>query len=38
MVISSIDLKGGHVVQLKNVKELVLQRDDADDLIKEFDK
>lgn len=38
MVISSIDLKGGHVVQLKNGKELVLQRDDADALIKEFDK
>ncbi len=38
MVISSIDLKGGHVVQLKNGKELVLQRDDADALINEFDK
>lgn len=38
MVISSIDLKDGHVVQLKNGKELVLQRDDADALIKEFDK
>lgn len=38
MVISSIDLKDGHVVQLKNGKELVLQRDDADSLIKEFDK
>lgn len=38
MVISSIDLKGGHVVQLKNGKELVLQRDDADALISEFDK
>ncbi len=37
MVISSIDLKNGHVVQLKNGKELVLQRDDADSLIKEFD-
>ena len=36
MVISSIDLKDGHVVQLKNGKELVLQRDDADDLINEF--
>lgn len=38
MVISSIDLKDGHVVQLKNGKELVLQRDDADALVKEFDK
>ena len=36
MVISSIDLKNGHVVQLKNGKELVLQRDDADDLINQF--
>ena len=37
MVISSIDLKNGHVVQLKNGKELVLQRDDADALIRQFD-
>ena len=36
MVISSIDLKNGHVVQLKNGKELVLQRDDADTLIRQF--
>lgn len=36
MVISSIDLKDGHVVQLKNGKELVLQRDDAENLIHEF--
>lgn len=36
MVIASIDLKDGHVVQLKNGKELVLQRDDADALISEF--
>ncbi len=36
MVISSIDLKNGHVVQLKNGKELVLQRDDADSLIRQF--
>ncbi len=36
MVISSIDLKDGHVVQLKNGKELVLQRDDADALISQF--
>lgn len=38
MVIASIDLKGGHVVQLKNGKEPVIQRDDADSLIAEFDK
>lgn len=38
MVISSIDLKGGHVVQLKNGKEPVLQRDDAESLMAEFDK
>lgn len=38
MVISSIDLKDGHVVQLKNGKELVLQRDDAEKLIQEFDR
>ena len=36
MVISSIDLKDGHVVQLKNGKELVLQRDDAESLIRHF--
>jgi len=38
MVISSIDLKDGHVVQLKNGKDLVLQRDDADALINDFNK
>ena len=38
MVISSIDLKDGHVVQLKNGKELVLQRDDANALIDEFNR
>lgn len=37
MVISSIDLKNGHVVQLKNGKELMIQRDDADALIRQFD-
>ncbi len=36
MVISSIDLKNGHVVQLKNGKELILQRDDADILLSQF--
>lgn len=38
MVIASIDLKDGHVVQLKNGKDLVLQRDDADALIRDFNK
>jgi phosphoribosyl-ATP pyrophosphohydrolase/phosphoribosyl-AMP cyclohydrolase len=38
MVIASIDLKDGHVVQLKNGKDLQLQRDDADGLIKEFNR
>ena len=38
MVIASIDLKDGHVVQLKNGKDLVLQRDDADALIGDFNK
>ena len=37
MVISSIDLKNGHVVQLKNGKDLMLERDDADALIRQFD-
>lgn len=36
MVIASIDLKDGHVVQLKNGKTLMLQRDDADALIADF--
>ena len=36
MVISSIDLKGGKVVQLKNGKEPVLSRTDADSLAAEF--
>lgn len=36
MVISSIDLKNGKVVQLKNGKDLVLERDDADALIENF--
>jgi phosphoribosyl-AMP cyclohydrolase / phosphoribosyl-ATP pyrophosphohydrolase len=38
MVIASIDLKDGHVVQLKNGKDLMLQRDDADVLIADFNK
>ncbi len=36
MVISSIDLKDGKVVQLKNGKEPVLERDDSDKLIQDF--
>ncbi|MCQ2594420.1 MAG: bifunctional phosphoribosyl-AMP cyclohydrolase/phosphoribosyl-ATP diphosphatase HisIE [Treponemataceae bacterium] len=36
MVISSIDLKNGKVVQLKNGKDLVLEREDADALITDF--
>lgn len=38
MVISSIDLKDGKVVQLKNGKDLVLERDNPLELIKEFNK
>ena len=38
MVISSIDLKDGRVVQLKNGAEPVLARDDAESLIEEFDR
>ena len=38
MVISSIDLKDGHVVQLKNGEHPVLARDDAEALIEEFDR
>lgn len=36
MVIASIDLKDGHVVQLQNGQKLMLQRDDADSLIADF--
>ena len=36
MVISSIDLKDGRVVQLRNGKDLILERDDAEALIDEF--
>lgn len=36
MVVASIDLKGGKVVQLKNGKDLVIERDDEDSLIADF--
>ncbi len=36
MVISSIDLKDGKVVQLKNGKDLILERDNAQELINDF--
>ncbi|MDR1025182.1 MAG: phosphoribosyl-ATP diphosphatase [Treponema sp.] len=38
MVIASIDLQGGRVVQLKQGSELVLQRDNAVELAEEFDR
>ena len=38
MVIASIDIQNGKVVQLKQGEELVLQRDNADDLALEFDR
>jgi len=38
MVIASIDIQNGKVVQLKQGEELVLQRDNAQELISEFDR
>jgi phosphoribosyl-ATP pyrophosphohydrolase/phosphoribosyl-AMP cyclohydrolase len=38
MVIASIDIQNGKVVQLKQGAELVLQRDNAGELAKEFDR
>ncbi|GHV74037.1 hypothetical protein AGMMS49940_13390 [Spirochaetia bacterium] len=38
MVIASIDVQGGKVVQLKQGSELVLQRDNAAELADEFDR
>jgi histidinol-phosphate aminotransferase len=38
MVVASIDVQGGKVVQLKQGTDLVLQRDNAEALAREFDK
>ncbi|OJF77335.1 MAG: phosphoribosyl-ATP diphosphatase [Treponema sp. CETP13] len=38
MVIASIDMKDGKVVQLKNGKEKMLERDNADELITDFNR
>ncbi|GHU13364.1 hypothetical protein FACS1894161_3270 [Spirochaetia bacterium] len=38
MVVASIDIQGGKVVQLKQGSELVLQRDNAPELAEEFNR
>lgn len=38
MVVASIDVQDGKVVQLKQGSELILQRDNAVELVKEFDR
>jgi histidinol-phosphate aminotransferase len=38
MVVASIDIQGGKVVQLKRGTDLVLQRDNAEELAREFDQ
>ncbi|MDR2661486.1 MAG: phosphoribosyl-ATP diphosphatase [Treponema sp.] len=38
MVVASIDIQGGKVVQLRQGSQLILQRDNAQELAEEFDK
>ncbi|MCL2186753.1 MAG: HisA/HisF-related TIM barrel protein, partial [Treponema sp.] len=37
MIIASIDIQNAKVVQLKQGEELILQRDNADELAEDFD-